>query len=260
MSFQLNNRQASLVHPGLLLDKLGLHHLLLANEELSEELTKPRKSVFKAASKAYSESRIDSLYNDFLDEWLETVNSWGENAVALKARLEYRLAIGLGAAAAMNTGITLHHTYGVPVIPGSSVKGTCREAARLNGAKAERIIQLYGPEPAKGVSEGEVVFFDALPLGLRPLELDIITPHHQNYYAGKNSKYPEFYKAAPDVEDPVPVFFLTVPSGTEFLFVFLSRKGEKHDLAEVKRHWQWACDEGFGAKTSRGYGWFTPLS
>ncbi len=40
-----------------------------------------------------------------------------------------RLIVGLGAAHALETSITLHHTYGIPYIPGSSFKGAVRAVA-----------------------------------------------------------------------------------------------------------------------------------
>ncbi|MCX7926276.1 MAG: hypothetical protein N2554_10760, partial [Fimbriimonadales bacterium] len=41
------------------------------------------------------------------------------------------IAIGLGNASPLEVGLTLHHTYGMPVIPGSALKGLCRRGARL---------------------------------------------------------------------------------------------------------------------------------
>jgi len=39
---------------------------------------------------------------------------------------DWRLAIGLGTASIYETGITLHHIYGIPYIPASSIKGVVR--------------------------------------------------------------------------------------------------------------------------------------
>lgn len=52
-----------------------------------------------------------------------TRTAWDHNAVAGLFRTKSRLAVGLGIDNVLETGIRLHHTYGVPVIPGSSIKG-----------------------------------------------------------------------------------------------------------------------------------------
>ena len=39
---------------------------------------------------------------------------------------DWRFIIGLGGASVYDTGITLHHTYGIPYIPATSIKGTVR--------------------------------------------------------------------------------------------------------------------------------------
>ena len=44
-------------------------------------------------------------------------------------RTSSRLIVGLGAVHALETSITLHHTYGIPYIPGSSFKGAVRAVA-----------------------------------------------------------------------------------------------------------------------------------
>lgn len=44
----------------------------------------------------------------------------------IKATLHWRMVIGLGASHPQETSMTLHHIYGIPYIPGSSVKGVTR--------------------------------------------------------------------------------------------------------------------------------------
>jgi len=41
-------------------------------------------------------------------------------------KTNWRLAIGMGTASIYETGITLHHIYGIPYIPASSIKGVVR--------------------------------------------------------------------------------------------------------------------------------------
>jgi CRISPR-associated protein Cmr6 len=47
----------------------------------------------------------------------------------LSAKIDWRMVIGLGGAHVLETSMTLHHTYGIPYIPGSAVKGITRNIA-----------------------------------------------------------------------------------------------------------------------------------
>lgn len=271
MQPQIHNQPLGRVHPGLLVNKLGLHALLTepGGEALldKKKMAELRQAILKAAAGACCDSHFLNPYWEYLDEWRGQVRQWVEEgrAACIKAQLLSRLAVGVSAAAAMRTGITLHHTYGVPVIPGSSLKGACRAAARKNSSPQEiqEIEELYGPDTPQrggpgGTSQGRLVFCDALPCEIRSLELDIMTPHHSKYYQGIQG-----YEKAPDIEDPVPVPYLTTPPKAEFLFVFLSlaqdRPTLKQDLDKALEHWRATEEEGLGGMTSSGYGWFQEL-
>ena len=105
---------------------------------------------------------------------------------------------------------------------------------------------------------GGLEVWDVIPVppnkgGMR---IDVITPHHRDYYEGK---------AAPGTwEDPQPHTFLTLPPGTELNFVLRWNppRGAQPLLASAwKRLVQAALDHagdalGFGAKTAVGYGRF----
>ena len=277
---EIHKRDIGHIHPGLLVDKLGMHAAFTArggDRIANTEMPALRQEIFEGAEKYFNERGRLAAYGEYLKEWQRKAQAWDDanRALMCTAKLESRLAIGLSQAALMQTGITLHHTYGVPIIPGSSVKGTCRDQAREEGRGDQQnqdkeappqlsplTKAIYGPDSSAhggrttDGGEGDIVFFDALPLSPLGLELDILTPHHTKYYA-EQGEFSDFYKEAPDTEEPVPVLFLTVPAGTKYLFVFLSRSGNGDHLKAVGQHWEEACKQGFGAKTSRGYGWFT---
>jgi CRISPR type III-B/RAMP module RAMP protein Cmr6 len=164
--------------------------------------------------------------------------------------------------------VLMHHTYGVPYLPGSGLKGLARVMGRvlLNAATpVERaslradLDALFGPE--RDVEDRKdaaalVDFVDALwvPRGKEsPLEVDVVTPHHTNYYTKADAASPG------DWEQPVPTQRLAVGSGVRFL-VILEGAGEDPgqmepwlDLAEgllVRA----LADLGFGAWTRSGYG------
>jgi CRISPR-associated protein Cmr6 len=170
-----------------------------------------------------------------------------------------RLIVGLGAQTALETGITLHHTYGTPILLGSGLKGLaahyCAEVWG-NGRPEFRKDGEWYHEVFGGTDDaGFVIFHDAwiTPGSLKPdsgLVLDVMTPHHGDYYMKKT-------KAPTDFDDPNPVGFLSV-AGTFELAVSC---GDMED-ADSKR-WaglamelllQAAGDWGVGGKTNSGYG------
>ena len=114
--------------------------------------------------------------------------------------------------------------------------------------------------------KGALHFFDVIPRCPKNLRADIMNPHYGHYYQGG--------EPPGDWGAPVPIFFLTLPAGTEFTFVVRyapppnwppAVKGffeaEVHGTPRWKDlisnafafAWEW---QGFGAKTSVGYGRF----
>jgi CRISPR-associated protein Cmr6 len=69
----------------------------------------------------------------------------GMHFLRLHAEPEWRLAIGLGNKAnAHEIGISLHGTYGWPVIPGSSLKGLAAAWAAASGADPDDVRRVLG--------------------------------------------------------------------------------------------------------------------
>jgi CRISPR-associated protein Cmr6 len=97
---------------------------------------------------------------------------------------------------------------------------------------------------------GKVIFFDAIPANPAnlKLELDVMNPHYAPYYQGA--------QPPADYHNPVPIFFLTIGPGSEFLFAIASQEA---DLANKARDWlkQALKEIGIGAKTVAGYGLWT---
>ncbi|WP_206752025.1 type III-B CRISPR module RAMP protein Cmr6 [Rhodothermus marinus] len=160
-----------------------------------------------------------------------------------------RVIVGLGAESVLETSIRLHRIYGFPIIPGSALKGVTRAYARLVEGKDEDdpiFAEVFGKSPPKAQA-GKVIFFDAIPANPSnlTLELDVMNPHYGPYYQG----------VAPpaDYHNPVPVFFLTIGPGSEFLFAVASRE---RGLAERAQGWltKALTEMGIGAKTVAGYG------
>lgn len=194
---------------------------------------------------------------------------------------EWRFVTGLGGHSVYETGITLHHIYGIPYIPASSIKGVLRswiihEIFGNNEGKAisesELFCKVFGcPSSIFVESEkrnytsilekahrGKVTFFDAFPLKSPIIEPDIMNPHYPEWYSGKPGKAPV------DTDNPNPVFFLTVKD-TPFQFLI----GSKTWNLETEKFWNdqslgwWLenalSEHGIGAKTAVGYGYFKPV-
>ena len=189
--------------------------------------------------------------------WLAMTTAAG--AQHFHAATDWRLAIGLSNERVLETDLTLHPLYGLPLIPGSALKGLCRtyvtgeideHISKKIDEDDETIRRIFGsPEQS-----GTVIFFDALPFeGKATFALDIINVHYPDYYSQG--------KAPTNDQRPNPVAFLTI---TDTLFAFAlaprnSRRQEHQDDVRTASQWlQEALQEyGVGGKTSAGYGYFT---
>lgn len=154
---------------------------------------------------------------------------------------ESRFVTGLGRSHPVENGFAWHPTFGVPFVPGSSIKGLVR--ARCRETQEERVDQLFGTSGR----EGAVIVLDALPLKPVMLEADVLTPH----YAGWTVDDPPG-----DWRSPGPVPFLVVAERTNFVFAFVPTKhGTSKQCEEALELLEGALgDLGAGAKTASGYG------
>lgn len=167
--------------------------------------------------------------------------------------LSWRLALGLGLDHPTENGFTFHHSLGIPVIPGSSIKGLCRSAATLYGWETEEIERLFGPKEVTGKPPsniGAAVFLEAYPMAWPELIVDITNNHHPAYYGESNKS-----KATPvETEEPNPVNFIAVRGGMSFRFLMLTSASDKTRLEQLLQ--SALQDLGIGGKTAVGYGRF----
>ncbi len=202
----------------------------------------------------------------------------------VSARVGYRFVMGMGYSSPVENGFLLHHIYGIPYIPGESVKGLVRfmyiyRRLALENAKSEKeikdiqqqveklekgnykegelkeeeklFIDLFGTQK----EEGKVVFFDAFPVCLRKenLTIDVMNPHYGEYYREKGKKPPA------DWHNPNPVFFLALED-IDFVFYVGAKKYEEKKeklLSEALKLLREGLEiYGLGAKRRKGYGWF----
>ncbi|MFQ3568280.1 MAG: type III-B CRISPR module RAMP protein Cmr6 [Aggregatilineales bacterium] len=275
-------------HLGLLLGRFIPHEAVRngENDNILDERGKVRDRIRSHWLKTVvGEIRADNLkpiQEAVLSRWYEQVNR-RPGAQIFEMQAVGRLIVGLGSKGALETGITLHHTTGLPYIPGSALKGLCRSYALLTlaakhgisiaddgGAKclkqfdenlmagkfeddklAERYRQIFGTQDRAGAC----VFHEAVPSRLRkhPFSLDVMTPHFRSYYESQGREAPH------DADGPNPISYLTVSAGTRFTFgVSLLQPDLDPKIAGRAARWlQHALTEmGVGAKTASGSGFF----
>ena len=255
----LKQVDAPMRHPGLQLDKLSLP----GNQEAQLQAIRRvcRATGDKTLLRAVSCRRATML--DML------------GAARFRAATAGPLTLHLARASGLeNAGLHLHPIYGFACLPGSGLKGMARAWAETvwladqadQAAAWERIRAVFGwasrsehdktwrpngLEDPEGARAGAVVFHDAWPMTWPQLQPDIVNNHHRKYYDGD---------VPGDWDDPVPVYFLSVPAGTGFDFAVSPSgvNGAGSDLTAQATEWLRAAlvHEGAGAKTNAGYGRF----
>lgn len=108
-------REAGGSHPGLL-----LHRYVFHPADGSEEWSREKREVLRAAMNATANVNVRELYRLAIARWETSLPAL---TAAKVLRTEGRLIVGLGSENVIETGIRLHHTYGMPIIPGSALKG-----------------------------------------------------------------------------------------------------------------------------------------
>jgi CRISPR-associated protein Cmr6 len=214
-----------------------------------------KRNLLEEAKKAVAKSI--GLYERAFLRWH---NAAPVNHLDHEFRSEGRLVVGLGIKSVIETGLRMHHTYGVPLIPGSALKGLASHYCALTrgpiddafAADGAAFALIFGNNEASGL----VSFDDAWihPSSLTNSEgllLDAMTPHHSDYYTGKQED------AAPaDFDGPIPLQFLSV-KGTFLVRVWADVDGLEARklltismtlLTEALKNW------GIGGKTNSGYG------
>jgi len=226
-------------HVGLGLNRY-LHHHATAPEKTAG--VRPEIALLEAAQSSAS----GDAYSHAFQRWEE--NCKKSKRFFLTAETAGPLAIGLGNESPLEVGITVHHTYGVPVIPGSAVKGLCRRAAKSQNLSDEQMSVLLGSQKAAGCIVYHDAWFDPGTAQSKPFHRDVITVHHQDYYGKRGAVWPT------DFDDPNPVAFLVVRPDARFLFSFDCPEAWQPFVGELLKHGLETM--GLGGKTNAGYGRF----
>jgi len=172
----------------------------------------------------------------------EMIKQLNLNVYDFLFKLDYRLKIG-AETSIYESSIRLHHIYGIPFIPSTTIKGVVRSYIELEG-KLDKFLKIFGDEN----QEGKIIFFDAFPVTPPKIKVDIMTPHYGHYYSDG--------KAPSDTNSPIPINFLTIED-TTFQFFIASKETIDDDFITLFK--EALQNHGIGGKTAVGYGYFNEI-
>jgi len=225
--------------------------------------------IYGLATQALGRAHI--IYEKAYERWKSTTA--GESFLARDFEVSGRMAIGLGTASVLENGLTLHHIYGTPIIPGSALKGlTAYYCDNVLGKSNNEFLHTYDELDEHGVvnkhvrgkyyqmlfvtndNAGLISFHDAwiTPDWVRDgkcLLLDVITTHH-----------PRYYSASPiqptDTEDPIPIHFLSIRGKFHIVLEVEEDSADANSWRDFTMETVKAAlsELGIGGKTSSGYG------
>jgi len=286
-------------HPGLLLDRglasaeeLGQLDAGRASADYAEgretDDAKSRDMLFTRVA----DSASSQLYRDAYRRWRTLLEARGEHVAMSPSRVDHALIVGLGGESVLEAAITLQRAYGMPIIPGSALKGLARHytqnvLARLRGDSERHYRRAPRRDDPLPMDQGDyhkvlygavdaaayITYFDAWYVppeqgSDRPFLRDVLTVHHRAYYGSKTAEQradrttgqtagQETDRAVPsDFDDPNPVGFISA-RGTFLVAVAApDRAWAQAALTILQRALR---DNGVGGKTSSGYGRLTPV-
>ena len=191
-------------------------------------------------------AKLYEYYKTFLEDFSSLIERTFKDYISVRI-YSPKIIVGMGEQGTYEVGLTLHHVFGVPYIPGSALKGTLRRVFETFKESDKEIIKnIWGTQEMSG----SVDFTDALLINLEGnqtgIYLEVLTKHIDT------RKYDER-------ENPTPVSFLAVKNA-EFLFYIVPtcRKNSTvhleylyNTINELK---QTNIVISIGAKTSAGFG------
>lgn len=227
------------------------------------------------------DEQVKKYYQEICNRQKQIANTF-THQIEVQNFVSYgRMAVGLGGGSVFDTAIALHHIYGFPYIPASSIKGILRtylietyfENKEAKAFENKIMCDIFGcPDTIDKTKtyyqkeqQGKIIFFDAMPVHspVGCIVADIMNPHYSEYYTKET--------APADWYNPVPIVFLTVEK-LAFQFITGLLRQEKNEEIEffngtkntlLKGTSQLLKEalenRGIGAKTAVGYGYMKKL-
>ncbi|MFW1746483.1 type III-B CRISPR module RAMP protein Cmr6 [Acinetobacter guillouiae] len=229
--------------------------------------------------------QASELYLLAFNRWLTHTYSDSENNpnyASVVAKIDGRLFTGLSIGGTLETGVITHHSYGMPMLAGSAVKGAVRAYAesifllkdaegkvqidakgktQINPVMKDILNILFGTdEDADQQNAGYLIWHDAWwvpPITkdgklatndqAKPFVGEIVTVHHQKYYSDKMGHVEPL-----DMESPIPNQQIAIQG--DFYFTI---EGEPQWVKFAKDLLENMLQQmGMGAKGTSGYGYF----
>lgn len=263
-------------HLGLVLDH-GLLFWPIGKDEQGDR----RGPAFQKLLDQAAAIQAPKIYKQVYERWTALTDDQDRFA-CWSADLVGRLYLGRGNTSILESGVTLHHTYGVPYVPGSTLKGVARAFAEsaagknylhklLNGNAPlicrssssstptvdditvdEIIAVLFGRKPREEENDagnaGYLIFHEGwwIPDGTTPpLVAEVITVHHRDYY-GTGQVLPS------DMDSPIPNPQIAIRGSFRFVIEGPARWAKLG--LQVLKAALWG--EGLGSRRHVGYGRF----
>jgi CRISPR-associated protein Cmr6 len=242
---------SSHAHAGLWLDKY-IAGQLQPDEKIERDTETPQHRLVREVSQLAEPAEYRSFYNRWKSALAEHTRFMGE------AKVRGRMIVDIGAESVLETSVALHHTYGVPYIPGSALKGLAASFARQYLDSQQWGAESYSYKKLFGTTEeaGHITFYDALykpgsgVVG-RALHPDVLTVHHPKYYQQTPGPHADIPPA--EWDSPTPVPFLTA-TGSYLVALSAPEGWEEWVTAAFNMLSLALATMGVGAKTSSGYG------
>ena len=178
---------------------------------------------------------------------------------------QWRFVLGLGGESVYETSMTLHHIYGIPYLPSSSIKGVLRgwvisqifaqgdnvpsyeKENPLENAEHRAITTsplfctIFGcPKDSKkkndktkvksalgGEHQGAITFFDGLPTVAPVIKIDVMNVHYKDWYKDIG------YSAPTDTQRTNPIHFLTVSNENGLQFQTHIAAHDNRKISEI---------------------------
>ncbi len=235
----------------------------------------------KSNEKEYLAPFFDKKHKPFLDELAnipkpnEIDNSCQFDLITRYPGLTLGTGYGHGLSEVVGDfkiGLSFDHTTGLPIIPGSSLKGALRAvfpnakgknqhkntSDKVKGAKRAYIKALLDKNQECDIDELELEIFEGIsPNGLLPMSLrdtfwdaEIVKSNDSGKIFGDDYITPH----PNPLKNPKPIRFLKILPNVVFRFSFELQDGIINKKDKLDLFKQILKDQGIGAKTNVGYG------